>query len=207
MLENPIMMIILLTIVVIPFYGYFLYIFSRRFARGKVGRKFFHAVVSILENNPNERDCIEQLDINFRKLRERYPTASSDVKSTVDLLEDMLHYYDTLGGKGVKTRFNLEVTSSIRSKLAIIINEMKSQNPFVSLSREDANLLADLKHSIETGNTELGIRTLRQIAEEIKIKESNMRIRERKSTTSNIIAVIGAILTLFFGLLSFVKFL
>ena len=53
---------------------------------------------------------------------------------------------------------------------------MKEQNPFVSLSSRDANLLINLKDAIETRNADLELTILNQLAEETEIKESNIRI-------------------------------
>jgi len=192
-------------LIIVPFYGYFVYIFYKRQTTRRLEKTFFRAVISVLNNSQNDQECIEQLEINFKKMREKNPSSSSEAKASLDFLEDMFHYYDTLGEKTFKTRFNLEVTTEIRNRIVNIMNEMKRRNPFASLSRENANLLNDLKHSIESGNIELGTRTIRQLAEEIKIKESNVSIQERRNRNSLVIAVIGAVLTLFFGLFTFIS--
>lgn len=183
------------------FYGYFIYLLYKRLEIREIEKRFFRAIVSVLESNQDESDNIEQIEIHFKKLRERYPTLSRSPKTAIDFLEDILYYLDTLREKKFKKRFGLEVTIETRKRITNIINEMKSRNPFVSLSREDANLLNDIKHAIETGNIDLGIRTLLQLTEEIKIKESNLRIQERRSITAILVAVIGAILTFVFGVL------
>lgn len=168
-------------------------------------KRFFRAVVSILNNNQNEEECIKQLNLNFKKLSEKYPNLSSDLKSSVDLLEYFIHYYDTLGEKRFTDRFYLEITNDIRNRVMKITEKMKEQNPFVSLSSRDANLLINLKNSIETGNADLGLTILNQLAEETEVKESNIRIQENRNTTAYFIATIGVILTIVFGLVSFIR--
>ena len=196
---------IIMVPLVIIFYGYLIYLVSKRLQIREIEKKFFQAVISVLENSQDESDNIEQLEIHFKKLRERYPTLSRDPKTTIDFLEDMLYYIDTLGEKKFSKRFGLGGTSETRKRITKIINVMKSQDPFGSLSREDANLLNDMKRAIETGNIDLGTTTLRQLTEEIKIKESNVKIQERKNTTATVIAVVGAILAFVFGLLSLIR--
>jgi hypothetical protein len=196
---------IIMVPVVIIFYGYFIYLFTKRLQIREIEKQFFRAVISVLENSQDESDNIEQLEIHFKKLRERYPTLSRDPKTTIDFLEDMLYYIDTLGEKRFSTRFGLGVTSETRKRITKIINVMKSREPFGSLSREDANLLNDMKRAVETGNIDLGTTTLRQLTEEIQIKESNVRIQEKRNTTATLVAIIGAILAFVFGVLSLIR--
>lgn len=187
------------------FYGYFLIAVLRQSFARIFRRQFFRTVVSVLNNNPsNEEKCIEQVELNFGKLSERYPATSSRIKRSTSLLEDMVHYYD-LDGKGFETRFGLKITNDVRNRVVEIIDKIKEQNPFGSLSQEDAGSLRDLKRSIETGNRELGFTTLSTVSKRIQTKERNIEILEKRTTTAIIIALIGAFLTSFFGLLSFTR--
>ncbi len=195
------------TLLVVLFYGYFIYSLTRDLARKNSKKAFFHSVLSTLQNTQNDADCIEQLEINFKKIRERFPNLSKELTTTIDLLEDMFHDYDIWGEKRFKKNTGLEMKSDIRNRLIKIITEMKSKNPFFSLSQEDANLLSDLTQAIENANKDLAMRTIRQLAEQLRSTESNIRIQQRKNNMSFMVATIGVVLTLFFGILSLALFL
>ena len=203
------MMDIIGWIVMIPlilfFYAFFLFRFFGRYRARNLEKRFFRAVISVLNNNQNEEDCIKQLNLNFKKLSEKVPNLSIDMKSSIDPLEDLIHYQDTLGEKEFKNRFALEITNDARNRVVKLVDKMREQNPFVSLSPKDANLLINLKHAIESGNADLGSTILKQLAEETEVKESNIRVQQKRNNMAYVIAAIGVILTLFFGLLSFTK--
>ena len=194
-------------LLVLLFYGYFFFTFSKRIELRNSKKRFFHSVLSTLQNNQNNADCIEQLDINFKKIRERNPNLSKELRTTTDLLEDMFHDYDIWGEKGFKKSTGLDMKSDIRNRLIKIIEEMKLKNPFLSLPPEDASLLSDLTQAIDTSNKELGMRTIRQLAGQLKIKDSNFRIQEKRNNTAFVVAAIGVVLTLFFGIVSLALFL
>jgi hypothetical protein len=206
MIENVMSVLVLIIApLVVIFYGF---LALKVWKRGRVRfleKRFFRAVVSILINNQNEEECIKQLNLNFKKLSEKSPNLSSDLKSSVDLLEYFIHYYDTLGENGFTDRFDLKITNDIRNRVMKITEKIKEQNPFVSLSSRDANLLFNLKNSIKTRNADLGLTILDQLAEETEVKESNIRIQENRNNTAYFIATIGVILTIVFGLVSFIR--
>ena len=82
---------------------------------------------------------------------------------------------------------------------------MKAKNPYSSLSSKEANLLMVLSGSIENKNEGLGNNTVSQIADEFEILESSLRKQSKKNTVSFLISVVSVILTVIFGLVSFVQ--
>jgi hypothetical protein len=196
---------ILTALFVTAFYAYFLTIFSRQFATRRAERYFFHAVMSVLENNQDTYSCIDQIDINFRRITERHPRLSREMITAVDLLETFFSYYDTAGGKKFKSEFKLDFKPEYRKRISDIINIMKQRNPFASLSPDVANNFADLNHAIETQNSELGKRSIRQLAEQSRIMINNLKKQERRNNTTMVIAIAGAFLTFFFGVMAFFR--
>lgn len=67
------------------FYGYFLFVILRRGRQTIFKRKFFHAVVSVLNRNAGDiKRRIPQIELNFRNLSQRYPTTSRHIKSSLE---------------------------------------------------------------------------------------------------------------------------
>ena len=162
-------------------------------------------MISVLNNAENEDSCIKQLNLNFKKLSESYSNFSSELKSSLDLLEEMIFEIDTLGEIKFEKRYGIKVTNDIRNKIIRIIENMREQNPFVSISSKEANLLRSLNHAIESGNEDLGHTILKQLSEEIGTLESIISIQDKRNNKSYIIAIVGVILTSFFGIFALIN--
>jgi hypothetical protein len=191
---------------VLLFYGLVIYT-SLRTARSRMLlRRLFRAVVSVLNNNQNDDECIRQIELDFRKANERYPSEATNLRSCVNVLERLVFYYDTLGEKSFRNSFKqVDISIGIRNRVFAIIDKMRAQNPFVSLDPKDANLLTTLQQAIGTSNTALGTSALRQLAEEIELKEGTIRTQESRYRLSLMITIIGVVLTIIFGVLSFMR--
>jgi len=97
-------------------------------------------------------------------------------------------------------------TNDIRNQLHNIVEIMRSENPFYDLSHKDADLLKSIDSTLKSNNNDLGRTILRQLASEIAIKDSNLKIQEKRNKVSTIVSIVGVILTLFFGVISVVLF-
>ena len=192
----------IMMLVLAVLYSYFFYLNLKRSQVKRTRRQFFRAVTSVLKNNDDEDNCIRQINMNFKNLS----TKSSNIKNSVDLLEEMAFNIDTLTENSFSSRYGIEVTSEIRGRIIRIIEMMKEKNPFDSLSPKEANLLESLKHALETGNKDLGRTLIKQLSDEMEILETNITIQNDKNKNSYVIATVGIVLTIYFGVLSLLKF-
>ena len=203
-MSNP--LTVLVGILTTLFYGLFTYYALRSTRSRLILRRLFRAIITVLSNNQNDDDCIRQIELSFRKASERYPSETSKLRSCVSVLEHMVFYYDTLGEDNFRSRFKgVDISAGMRNRVFAIIDRMKAQNPFASLDPKDANLLTSLQQAVGTGNVALGTSVLRQLADEIEVKESAIRTQESRSEISFMVAVIGVVLTIIFGVLSFAR--
>ena len=189
-------------LIVAAFYICFLYLSLKRIQAKKTRKQFFHAITSVLKNNENENDCIKQINLNFKKLSSK----PSNIKNSVDLLEEMVFNIDTLNENTFLSRYDIEITSEIRGRIIGIIETMKEKNPFDSLSPKEANLLESLKHALETENKDLGHTAIKQLSDEMEILEANIDVQNDRNKNSYVIAAVGMVLTIYFGVLSLLKF-
>lgn len=172
-----------LIIIVIPFYLIFLtafYLFYIRRRGSRIVRKrFFHALKEILENDDDFVFQEKQLNLIYKKLSEKFSHLSSDIRSLSDLLEDFIYLFDAQGLKILKDLFNFDADRILRDKAYHLLIHIRSENPFSSLPAKESSLLQTLKQSIESSNVELGLNTIRQLAEEIEVIDSNVKTGER----------------------------
>ena len=198
----------LLMIIFILFFIFYVYAVIRVTRRGfvrKLKKRYFKAVMSVLNNAENEEERIKQLNLNFKKMSELYSNFSSEIKNSMDLLEEMIFEIDTLDEKIFARRYGITVTNDIRNQILKIIEIMRCQNPFISISSKEANLLINLNQAIETGNKDFGHTILKQLSDEIEMLENNVTIQHNRNKNSYIIAAVGIALTIYFGILSLLR--
>jgi hypothetical protein len=166
---------------------------------------FFKGVSSILEACGEDPECVPQINLLYKRLSEHYSTITDSFRSSVELLEELIVRLDTLDEKQFKDWFGISPPQGQRQRIINVHRLMKAKNPYSSLSSKEANLLMVLSGSIENKNEGLGNNTVSQIADEFEILESSLRKQSKKNTVSFLISVVSVILTVIFGLVSFVQ--
>ncbi|MDR5659021.1 hypothetical protein RH915_05925 [Serpentinicella sp. ANB-PHB4] len=170
----------------------------------KLGKKkFFRGVISVFDNCTDDKYCVNQLNVLYKRVSSRYNIPAQEMRSAIDLMEEFLINIDTT--HNFKELYGLEIKDNFRDRIVNCINIMRQLQPFSSISSKEANLLNVLKKGIETQNKELALNSLEQLADDIVILEEGLRKQSRHNTYSYILSVLGLILTLFFGLLSFTQ--
>ena len=205
-ISEPIGNIILIYGLLLIFYIPFILLVRKhrksRFAR----RRFFRGVVSVFENCQDDRECVPQIQMLYKRLSERYSGLSEYFRSTPEMMEDLICSMDTSDEEQFKSVYRINPPREIRSRMVNTLNLMKSLQPFSSLSSKEANLLNMLQHAIDTSNFDLARSNLSQLADEIEILEGSLRTQSRRNRISFTISTIGVILTIFFGLVAFLQF-
>ncbi len=188
------------------FYVPLLFWVQKRKKERRGQKYFFKGVVSILEACPDDEECIPQINLLYKRLSEHYSFITNAYRSSVELLEELIVHLDTLDEKLFEQRYSITPPRDHRQRIVNIHGLMKTKNPYSSLSSKEANLLMVMSGAIESNNEELGKNTVSQVADEFEILESNLRKQSKKNTVSFLISVVSVILTVFFGLVSFVQF-
>ena len=168
----------------IIFYVYIVIRYSRMDFIKKLKKRYFRAIISVLDNTENEEDCIKQLNLDFKKMSELHSSFSSEIKTSVSLLEEIILEIDTLNGNKFEKRYGIKVTNDIRNQIVKIVEIMRDQNPFISISSKGANLLINLNQAIETGNKDFGHTILKQLSDEIEMLENNVTIQHNRNKNS-----------------------
>lgn len=192
---------------VIPLYMWLLFKIRGRTRLRRSERRFYQGVLSIIDNSISAADYIGQVGVLYRRLSETQPYLAKTFRSPIELLEELIVKIDTLSDAEFKTFYKIDKPSSYRAKLIECLSELKRANPFSLISSKEANLLQTVIGALQSGNKELGERSVMQLSEELEVLESKLRTEGKKNTTSFIITVVSAILTVFFGVLSLVPLL
>lgn len=192
---------------VLPLYFWLLFKIRGRTRLRQSERRFYQGVMSVIDNSQSVADHTGQIGVLYRRLSETQPYLARSFRSPIELLEELIVKIDTLTDSEFKTFYKIDKPTSYRAKLIECLNELKRANPFSLISSKEANLLQTVLGALQSGNKELGERSVMQLSEELEGLESKLRIEGKKNTTSFIVTVVSAILTVFFGVLSLVPLL
>lgn len=158
----------------------------------------------------NLSDVLEQLSLNYNQLSQEMGLSKdsmvSDSLGMLNLLDSIIHYYDTYTDKKFKTEFKIKKNENIRRFVFEIRKEIMSREPYITIPPKEAGLLKAIRDSIEKNNKELGRNSLIQLSKEMTNKEKTLKRMERANQISMTISIVGVILTVVFGILSLFKF-
>ncbi|MCH5279029.1 MAG: hypothetical protein J1E60_04485 [Christensenellaceae bacterium] len=82
---------------------------------------------------------------------------------------------------------------------------IKTINPFISISRKEADLMQSIMNALNNNNCSLGVSSLKQLSQEVATKEKLIIKKDKENRRANIVSIVGLILTVFFGILSFLS--
>ncbi|EOC7934611.1 hypothetical protein ACI8HB_003412 [Vibrio cholerae] len=197
------MMILIIVIFYVPLFTY-----TFKLTRQKRSRaEFFRATSSIIERVECDESAVKQIQMIYKKLTERFPFVRATYKSAPDFLEDYLCRIESFGNKRFKSAYRFELTDPQKDRLVQIIELMKSQQPYSTVSSKYGNLLSMIDHAFHTSNVDLGKTNLRQLSDDIEVLEATIEQQNKTNLISLIISIVGVILTLVFGALTVVQYI
>lgn len=192
-------------LIVVLFYIPLLLMMVRMMRQKRARREFYHALLSILQRVLDDNAAVEQIQIIFKKISERYPHVSSTYKNAMGFVEDLLYRVEAYGEKQYKDAYGLDYSAEQKDRVVNIIAIMKQRQPFSSVSSKYGNLLNMIKHAFDTSNPELGTSNLRQLADDIEVLESTLDTQAKRNQMSIVVSIVGVVLTLVFGALTVVQ--
>ncbi|NPE27781.1 hypothetical protein HNV12_07345 [Methanococcoides sp. SA1] len=186
-------------------YVYLIFLYRRAKLNKLFHKGFYQSVISVLDANEIDHDCIDQIDLNFRKLSESFPGSSSQVNGPVDLLEEFISKIDSLNYEEIQATYEFEVSKETRSRILNILKIMKDETPFSHLSDKEANILISLRSVMKDESMLFGNIILDQLSEEFVTLNSKIRRQADTIQYSYIIAVVGILLAIYFGIITIIR--
>lgn len=206
MFTNPAIMLLFIIVIILItlLYFYFFYlIIVKSSKRDRRLIQFYNAIISVYNNSHSLQDSIDQLTLNNNKISQRI--GNNNDSSLLDILEMIINYYDTYSDKRFETIFGHEKTAEIRDFICEVRNFIKNDDQFISVPTKEAQLLKNINIALKNNNYDLGKSSLNQLSDEIIYKEEIIKKKQRDNQIAMIVSVVGIILTVFFGILSFVS--
>lgn len=189
-----------LVFVLILYFLVFYIVFLRTYVQRKRDSSFYKAVLSVYKENNLIEDALDQLSLNYNKFFQKLGT-NNDL-TLLDMLEQLIHYYDSYSEKNFKYRLGETKDPNIRRFILDICKLVKKKEPFSSVASKESNLLKNINDAIIKNNTDLGLSSLQQLAYELANKEKTLKKKEKENQVATIFSIVGVILTVVFGLLT-----
>lgn len=193
-------MTLALAFVLILYFLVFYIVFLRTNVQRKRDSSFYKAVLSVYKEYNLIEDALDQLSLNYNKIFQKLGT-NNDL-TLLDMLEQLIHYYDSYSEKNFKYRLGETKDPDIRRFILDICKLVKKKEPFSSVASKESNLLKNINDAIIKNNTDLGLSSLQQLAYELANKEKTLKKKEKENQVATIVSIVGVILTVIFGLLS-----
>lgn len=206
MSTNTIITITAITLILIGFSGSILFVY-RSGDIEKFRKAYGYAIINLTEPSAWDiQKVYDKLNIIFQKLLEVHPIMRKKFKNSIDFYEDFLFYIES---RPINyAYFNVKAMNvALKSRVFELANLARAENPFASISPREANLLQLLSNAIKTDNKDLGITTLKQLVQQIELTNSDLYSQKKRNNISYILAIVGFILTIFFGIISLISFI
>lgn len=201
-----ILIFILLLIVTIltSFLFIFLYFYDTRI-KEKFLKQFHSAILNIYNKAKtsyiaNNAVFLEQLTLNYEKLCQEYP--DNKFISILDVLKTLVHYYDCISDNNFKRIFEMKKELEIEEFIMNICLYIEEETPFISIPQKEANLMQHIYQTLKDNDIMSEKYMLKQLSQEIEMKEKMMAKMNKTNKITIIISVLGVIFTFLFGIAS-----
>lgn len=195
---------IIITIIVLLSFAAIIFFTFRSGNIENFRKKYSYAIINLTEPSVwNIKKVYEELGIIFQRLLEAHPFMRKKFKSSIDFYEDFLYVIETqpidYSYFNVKSR-----SAAITTRVFELANLARAENPFASIPPREASLLQMLTEAINTDNKDLGKTSLKQLVQQIESTNQDLESQRKRNNISYILAIVGFILTVFFGIVSLI---
>lgn len=167
-------------------------------------RRFYAAAQTVYTKNLSPADSFMQLNLNYKEINHLF--GSSEFENISALLEKIIYYYDSRPDKVFKHVFKCDKEPDVRDYIMDMCIYIRKEHPFISAPQKEADFMYTIKTALNTGNIDLGTNLLTQLSLEIEAKEKLLRKKDRDNQRATILSIVGIILTIIFGIISFLQF-
>lgn len=93
----------------------------------------------------------------------------------------------------------------LKEKANCMLKQIESDIPFSDLPTAERNLILDIQHALNYGDQVVALQKIQELAGQIEIRQNALKLLQRSNRWSIPLAMVGLVLTLFFGVISLIK--
>lgn len=159
-------------------------------------------------NQTSNTDLIEKFDEEIQFLFNKsceYNRVEADLNLLISILERYVYIFTLKGGQFIKKLYKVEASDLEVKFIKDYLIYLKNTNVFSNVSTKQRVFLNDVYKAIETNNMDLGKVALNQLSTELEKNINQIKEQNRKNKISYYITIVSFFLTIFFGIIPFIK--
>lgn len=173
----------------------------------KQRKKMYKSLGNILLSHYRSDDtamCFEEINLLFKHIVERNAELKRNYTSVDFLLEKYL--VELNAGNEKVVNVDLQDTNAMKAYILRLINEFKKNNPMEQIKGANNVLLNNIIQYFEQGERDNFDDAINQLALEIKNLQDTLFEKEKNSKKQDVLTVVGLVLSVIFGIMTFVQF-
>lgn len=193
------------TLAGVTYIFFFFRVFLKHERRKKLRQYFYNSIIEIMKLNESTEKKVEKFDLINKKLIEKFPKETIRFRNSLEILEEIYTEINVIKEGSYKKRYKLsddDLKILDKNNIMEMIEFLRKERPFSTLNSKEAHLLMNINNAIENNNVELGRTMLSQLSDNIELLESNLYTQEKMTKKSFVVAIIGLVLTIVFGISS-----
>lgn len=173
----------------------------------KLRKKIFNSLGNILltyYQDDSVLACVEEIKLIFKHIINKNNDLKRNYTSVDILLEKYLIELNDRNHNLIA--LNIEDTDMLKIYILKVIKEFKKNNPMEQIKGANNILLNQLIESVDNDDSDKFYEIVNQLAIEIKTMQDNILEKDKNSKKQDVISKVGIILSIVFGVMTFIQF-
>lgn len=170
-------------------------------------KKMFKSLENILLSYYNKNDttaCFKEINLIFKHIIDRNEELKRNYVSVDFLLEKYLIELNAQNKKVVNV--NIQDINNLKAYILQLIDEFKKKNPMEQVKGANFVLFNDIIQYFHHNESDKFDEAINQLAIEMKNLQDNLFEKEKNSKRQDVLTIVGLVLSVLFGIMTFIQF-
>lgn len=170
-------------------------------------KKMFKSLENILLSYYNKNDttaCFKEINLIFKHIIDRNEELKRNYASVDFLLEKYLIELNAQNKKVVNV--NIQDINNLKAYILQLIDEFKKKNPMEQVKGANFVLFNDIIQYFHHNESDKFDEAINQLAIEMKNLQDTLFEKEKNSKRQDVLTIVGLVLSVLFGIMTFIQF-
>ena len=170
-------------------------------------KKMFKSLENILLSYYNKNDttaCFKEINLIFKHIIDRNEELKRNYASVDFLLEKYLIELNVQNKKVVNV--NIQDINNLKAYILQLIDEFKKKNPMEQVKGANFVLFNDIIQYFHHNESDKFDEAINQLAIEMKNLQDTLFEKEKNSKRQDVLTIFGLVLSVLFGIMTFIQF-
>ena len=170
-------------------------------------KKMFKSLENILLSYYNKNDttaCFKEINLIFKHIIDRNEELKRNYVSVDFLLEKYLIELNAQNKKVVNV--NIQDINNLKAYILQLIDEFKKKNPMEQVKGANFVLFNDIIQYFHHNESDKFDEAINQLAIEMKNLQDTLFEKEKNSKRQDVLTIVGLVLSVLFGIMTFIQF-